>query len=85
MPHIVTEPCIGCKHKLCVTVCPCDCFREGAEMLFIDPDSCIDCCLCTAECPVNAIFADDDVPKQWRDYIELNAEMAASCPPIYPA
>jgi len=31
-------------------------------MLVIDPDECIDCTLCVAECPVEAIFAEDDVP-----------------------
>lgn len=82
MPHIVTEPCYGCKHTLCVTVCPCDCFHEGAEMLFIDPDKCTDCCACAAECPTHAIFADHEVPEPWYDYIHLNAEMAAVSPSI---
>ncbi len=82
MPHIVTEPCLGCKHTLCVTVCPCDCFHEGEEMLFIDPDSCIDCCQCATECPTQAIFADQDVPDPWRDYIAMNAEISAVCPSI---
>jgi ferredoxin len=51
-------------------------------MLFIDPDSCTHCNACALECPTNAIFADDEVPEQWKDYIQLNAEMAATCPPI---
>lgn len=82
MTYVVTEPCFGCKYTDCVTVCPCDSFREGQEILYIDPDSCIDCDACLPECPVEAIFRDDNVPEQWTDYIALNAEMAATCPPI---
>ena len=45
-------------------------------MLVIDPDECIDCTLCVAECPVEAIFAEDDVPVDQREFIALNAELA---------
>ena len=62
MTYVVTETCIKCKYTDCVDVCPVDCFREGPNMLVIDPDECIDCTLCVAECPVEAIFAEDDVP-----------------------
>ena len=82
MTFVVTQPCQGCKFTDCVVVCPCDCFREGDQMLYIDPDSCIDCEACVPECPVEAIFREDEVPAQWRDYIELNAERAKVCPPI---
>lgn len=82
MTHVVTEPCFNCRHTRCVLVCPCDSFREGDAMLFIDPESCIDCEACTAECPTSAIFLDDNVPVPWKDYIDLNAEMAAVCPEI---
>lgn len=82
MAYIITEPCIGVKDKSCVTVCPVDCIHEGIyerdgtsyDMLFINPDECIDCGLCEPECPVTAIFADSDVPKQWEHYIPLNAD-----------
>ena len=40
---------------------------KGPNMLVIDPDECIDCTLCVAECPVEAIFAEDDVPTDQRD------------------
>lgn len=82
MAFVVTEPCFGCKNTACVGVCPCDCFHEGAEMLFIDPTQCIDCGACMAECPTSAIFPEDDVPAEGRDYIALNAEMSATCPSI---
>ena len=45
-------------------------------MLVIDPDECIDCTLCVAECPVEAIFAEDDVPEDQRKFIPINAELA---------
>ena len=82
MAYVVTEPCFGCKYTDCVVVCPCECFREGEKMLFIDPDECVDCDACVSECPVAAIFHEDNVPPEWREYIALNAEMAAKCPPI---
>ena len=82
MAFVVTEPCFGCKYTDCVVVCPCDCFREGEQMLFIDPDHCIDCDACTPECPVEAIYHEDNVPEKWKDFVALNREMAAVCPPI---
>jgi ferredoxin len=76
MTYVVTESCIKCKYTDCVDVCPVDCFREGPNMLVIDPDECIDCTLCVAECPVEAIFAEDDVPENQRAFIKINAELA---------
>lgn len=82
MAFVVTEPCFNCKYTDCVVVCPSDCFREGEQMLFIDPESCIDCDACTPECPVQAIYHEDDVPDEWKAFVALNREMAAVCPPI---
>ncbi len=82
MPHIVTEPCVGCKNTVCVTVCPVDCFREDARMLVIDPDECIDCGACVPECPVEAIYPLEDVPEKWEHYIKLNADKAIDLPVI---
>ncbi len=82
MAYVVTEPCSGCKYTDCVVVCPCDCFREGDRMLFIDPEECIDCDACRVECPVDAIFHEDEVPEIWEDFVALNREMSATCPPI---
>jgi ferredoxin len=82
MAYVVTAPCFGCKYTDCVVVCPCECFREGEKMLYIDPTECIDCDACVSECPVEAIFYEDNVPAQWRDFIALNAEMAPQCPVI---
>ena len=78
MAHIVAEPCFDCKYTDCVVVCPVDCFYEGAQMLFIHPDECIDCEACVPECPVEAIYAEANTPAQWTSYIQLNAEKAAA-------
>jgi ferredoxin len=82
MTFIVGENCIKCKHTDCVEVCPVDCFYEGPNMLVIHPDECIDCALCEPECPVDAIFADDEVPEDQVPFIELNAELAEIWPNI---
>jgi ferredoxin len=59
MTYLVTDDCIKCKHMDCVEVCPVDCFYEGENFLVINPDECIDCGVCEAECPVNAILPDN--------------------------
>lgn len=82
MTYVVTENCIRCKYTDCVDVCPVDCFREGPNFLVIDPEECIDCTLCVAECPAEAIFAEDDVPANQQDYIALNAELSLVWQPI---
>ena len=72
MTYIIAEPCIDIKDRSCVDVCPVDCFREGPNFLVIDPDECIDCTLCVAECPVEAIFAELDLSTKWRKYAEID-------------
>ncbi len=80
MPHVVTEPCVGCKNTVCVTVCPANCFHEDENMLVIDPVECIDCGACVPECPTHAIFPMVRVPAKWKSYIKLNAERAPLLP-----
>ena len=82
MTHVVCEPCYNCKYTDCVVVCPVECFYEGEKMLYIHPDECIDCEACVPECPVEAIFLDANVPDEWNNYVQLNAEMAPKCPVI---
>ena len=82
MTYVVTESCIKCKYTDCVDVCPVDCFREGPNMLVIDPDECIDCTLCVAECPVEAIYAEDDVPSGQEQFKSINAELCKIWPAI---
>ncbi len=82
MTYVVGENCIRCKLTDCVEVCPVDCFYEGPNFLVIDPDECIDCDLCVPECPVDAIYAEDDLPDDQSEFLELNAELAAIWPRI---
>ena len=83
MTFVVTESCIRCKYTDCVDVCPTDAFREGLNFLAIDPDDCIDCALCVPECPVEAIFAEEDVPLDQLGFSSLNAELATNWKPIF--
>src|SRR4051812_31076690 len=81
MAFVITQPCIGTKDTACVSVCPCDCIHPTSEeadfpkheMLYIDPEVCVDCGLCVGACPVNAIFHERDVPAEWHEFIEKNA------------
>ncbi len=82
MTYVVTEACINCKHTDCVAVCPTDAFHEGPNFLVIEPDACVDCAACVSECPVNAIYADSDVPPEQKDFIGLNAELSRDWPVI---
>ncbi len=82
MAHVVADPCVLCKLTDCVAVCPVDAFREGENLLVIDPDACIDCQACVPACPTQAIFLDEDVPAQWKPYIQLNADLARKLPEI---
>ena len=59
-----------------------NCFYEGPNFLVIHPDECIDCALCEPECPVNAIYSEDEVPADQAEFIELNAELAKQWPNI---
>ena len=80
--YIICEPCIGTKDSACVDVCPVDCIHprkdepthETMQMLYIHPDECIDCGACVPACPVEAIFALDETPEKWKNYIAVNAE-----------
>lgn len=82
MTFVIGENCIKCKLTDCVEVCPVDCFYEGPNMLVIHPDECIDCALCEPECPVNAIFSEDELPDDQQEFLELNQELAEIWPNI---
>lgn len=85
MTQVIAEPCIGTKEQACAKVCPTDCIHplaeEGgfaqSEQLYIDPDNCTDCLMCVPECPVEAIFKEDDLPEKWTHYTRINAEWFA--------
>ena len=82
MTFVVGENCIKCKLTDCVEVCPVDCFYEGPNFLVIHPDECIDCALCEPECPVDAIFSEDELPEDQQVFLELNTELAEVWPNI---
>ena len=82
MTFVVIDNCIKCKYTDCVEVCPVDAFHEGPNFLVIDPDECIDCTLCEPECPINAIYPEDDVPAGQEAFVALNAELAKDWPVI---
>ena len=63
-------------------MCPVDCFYEGPNFLVIHPDECIDCALCEPECPVDAIFADDELPEDQEQFLDIAIELAESWPNI---
>jgi NAD-dependent dihydropyrimidine dehydrogenase PreA subunit len=82
LAYIICEPCVGTKDTACVDVCPVDCIHprkdepqfQSAEMLYIHPDECIDCGACVPACPVEAIFALDETPEKWKNFIAVNAD-----------
>lgn len=80
MTHVVTDSCIDCKYTDCVQVCPVDCFYEGENMLVIHPDECIDCGVCVPECPVNAIFSDNE--PNLESWLALNEKYSKIWPNI---
>ncbi len=80
MTHVVTSACVGHKYQDCVAVCPVDAFREMETYLVIDPDDCIDCGACIPECPVEAIFTEEDVPESEIEWIERNESDSLDAP-----
>ncbi|MCD9119717.1 ferredoxin FdxA [Cupriavidus sp. UGS-1] len=76
MTFVVTDACIQCRYTDCVEVCPMSCFHEGPNFLVINPDECIDCSMCVPECPVGAIYSEEDLPEDQRHFVAINAELA---------
>ncbi|WP_111510804.1 FAD-dependent oxidoreductase [Mycobacterium kyogaense] len=79
MTYVITQNC--CKDASCISVCPVDCIRpdrdvheSGLQMLYIDPDTCVDCGACEVECPVDAIYYEDDLPPEQVRYGDINAD-----------
>lgn len=82
MTYVIAEPCVNTKDTACVEVCPVDCIHptkddadfDKEDMLYIDPEECIDCGACAPECPVDAIFDENELPDEWASYLERNAD-----------
>ena len=82
MTFVVTENCKGCRFTDCVAVCPVDCFHGDDEMLYIDPDECIDCGACVPECPVEAIYDETQLPDDMKAWQQINTDRAKGLPVI---
>lgn len=85
MTYVIAEPCVNTKDTACVDVCPVECIYEAEPQegtlnlpMFIHPDECIDCGACEPECPVDAIFSEDDLPEKWDSFVQANADLAES-------
>jgi ferredoxin len=82
MSFVVTGNCKGCRFTDCVAVCPVECFHSDDQMLYIDPDECIDCGACVPECPVEAIYDETELPEELEEWKKINAEKAPALPVI---
>lgn len=82
MAFVVTSNCQRCRFTDCVDVCPVDCFHADADMLYIDPEECIDCGACVPECPVEAIYDENQLPDNLQEWVAINAEKSKSLPVI---
>lgn len=72
--YVIAQPCVDVLDKACIEECPVDCIYEGERMLYIHPDECVDCGACEPVCPVEAIFYEDDLPEQWKDFYKANVD-----------
>ncbi|MDR0283671.1 MAG: ferredoxin family protein [Propionibacteriaceae bacterium] len=77
MTYVIALPCVDVMDKACVEECPVDCIYEGARTLYINPDECVDCGACEPVCPTQAIFYEDDLPGEWTEFAEINAQFFA--------
>ncbi len=82
MTFVVTSNCHRCRFTDCVVVCPVDCFHGDEEMLYIDPDECIDCGACVPECPVEAIYDEGAVPLEESSWLAINEQRARALPVV---
>lgn len=82
MTFVVTGNCQRCRFTDCVEVCPVNCFHGDQEMLYIDPDECIDCGACVSECPVKAIYDETELPPELAKWKAINAERAPDLPAV---
>ena len=74
MTYVVTQYCVDCRYTDCAEVCPVEAFHVGPRMLYINPETCIDCDACVPACPVSAIYPEDEVPEKWAHFTEINEQ-----------
>jgi len=82
MTYVVTEPCVDCKYTDCAAVCPVEAFHEATDVLYINAETCIDCDACVPECPVEAIYADSNLPENYKEWLDKNITEAPNFPVI---
>ncbi len=73
MAYVIAEPCVDVHDRGCVDECPVDCIYDGLRKSYIHPDECVDCGACEPVCPVEAIYYEDDVPPEYSEYLDVNA------------
>ncbi|MFC9841183.1 ferredoxin [Rhodococcus sp. NPDC127530] len=78
MTYVIAEPCVDIMDKACIEECPVDCIYQGTNMLYIQPDECVDCGACEPACPVEAVFFESDLPEAWNEYTTINANFFES-------
>ncbi|PIF01713.1 MAG: ferredoxin [Propionibacterium sp.] len=74
MTYVIALPCVDVKDRACVEECPVDCIYEGNRTLYINPLECVDCGACEPVCPTEAIYYEDDLPEEYEDYLDINAD-----------
>ncbi len=82
MSYIVTQHCVDCKYTDCVTVCPVDAFHAGPRMVYINPDTCVNCDACVPSCPVEAIYSEETLPESMKAYIAINTDGSKTHPMV---
>jgi ferredoxin len=82
LTYVVTDNCIQCKYTDCVAECPVGCFYEGPNFLVIHPGECIDCDACVAACPARAIYNENVLPEEKKEFLLINEELARLWPQI---
>ena len=90
MTYVIAEPCVNTKDTACVEVCPVDCIHptkedadfDSEDMLYIDPEECIDCGACVPECPVEAIYDEAQLPEDQQEWLKINVDKCATLPVV---
>lgn len=73
MTYVISAACVDVMHKACVQECPADCIYEGARVLYINPDECVDCGACKLACEADAIYYETDLPDDQLRHLADNA------------
>lgn len=73
MTYVIGSACVDVMDKSCVQECPADCIYEGARMMYINPDECVDCGACKLICRMDAIYWEGDLPDDEQQHREDNA------------